>query len=107
MKFKDAQKIMKAMGAWILFHEGVVDEPEPLPKLTLYEMLEANKKMEKANAKSNKVPMVVGVTRTRTIYMTIDERAIAALYVCLNYEPKRSSIVCANSKFVIVVNQNL
>lgn len=80
MKKPEAINLVGRMLNWHLKHVGVLDEePEPITE-SLDEMLEANHILEKINRNP------LRANSRRSFYTTLDDRAIASLYVLMNYE---------------------
>jgi hypothetical protein len=99
MKLIEAKMIQSMMINWVMFNMGISEtQPERLT-FSLSEMLKANEAIEKFN-KSN-----IGKSGRRKVYMTIDERMIAALYVASNFSAKDETepIACANGNYLYVI----
>lgn len=108
MKIATAIKIVGAMMEWHFVHMGI-NEIGPDMSYTLEEMLEANRIVERQNNRSNAKPFVNG-QRSRKVHITLDERAIASLYVLMNYEggsaSNASSVAQYQNRYLFVIEHN-
>jgi hypothetical protein len=102
MSNKKAKDLISACIQNGMFHIGVIDEPGPRidPELQLKDFLKANDKVEAIN-RTNTSP------GPRTMYMTVADRGLAAIYTACNWEggtPDEPNIVgYANGNFVMVI----
>lgn len=94
MKINEAITIVSNMIGWIMVNQGIISEgdknyPNPITE-SLETLLMANKIVDRANKKNKayatKQLKEKGKSKTRKVYMTIDDRCIAALYVAANFE---------------------
>lgn len=101
MRKAEARDLVRKMVLWHMIHNGFPGEGEPI-EATLEDMLAANRMVEKENNN----PLKPKSKRVKTM-PTLDDRAIAALYVAMSYQgddvSNGSSICEYQNNFVVVI----
>lgn len=93
----EAKAIVSEMVTVHLAHVGLSKQRQVM-KYELADMLKANEIVKAINRKtcqSNK-------SGQKTIHMTLDERAIAAMYVLMNYQASDTAIAVVNGKAMFI-----
>lgn len=113
MKIKEAKQVIGHLLQWQFILMGV-HERDSLPavdidltKYSLQDFLNANKKIEECNKRSEaarKRWQKENGTAKGKRHMTIDDRAIAAIYTCLHFDPNGDAVVLVNDRLCGVVN---
>jgi len=87
MKISQAKEIVATMNLWQMFMMGIVDRPEKEldNKLTIYDLLDANRKVKNWNLNQRNKQIENGGSCSQQVIMA--DRLIAAIYVAMNYSP--------------------
>lgn len=112
MSLQEAREIVKEIMQWQMVCMGVFERKEITPKLnlkqySLADIIKANSIVESDNKRSDKLAQWHREqghnVQPRTVYMTLADRLIAAVYTALHFEPDGEMIALAHDRGVGVV----
>lgn len=110
MKITEARAIMSHILHWQFVTMGINDPKQTdnldknidLETYSLQDLITANKKVSQNNARKRKLAQKSG--KGRKLHLTVDDRLIAAFYVCINYSPKKELISTYKNRGLVLIN---